>query len=67
MEKYSFIYLLVFFVKCHIDREWKKMNKIKLNSFCGDQTCEPIKMYVSRMRVALIIDYLMNITKQLLI
>ena len=43
------------------------MNKIHLESFWHDQTGEPIKISVLRMRVALMSFYRMNITKKLLI
>ena len=43
------------------------MNIIQLKSFWHDQTCEIIKMSVSRMRVALMMFYGMNITKKVLI
>ena len=39
------------------------MNKIHLESFWHDQTHEPIKISVLRMRVAFMMFYRMNITK----
>ena len=43
------------------------MNIIQKKSFWHDQTYVPIKISVSRMRVALIMFYRMDITKKLLI
>ena len=43
------------------------MDKIQLNSFWHDQTYGPIRIYVLRMRVALMMFYMMNITNKLLI
>ena len=45
----------------------KNMNIFHFKSFWRDQTCEPIKLFVSRMRVALKMFYLINITIKLLI
>ena len=42
-----------------------KMNMLK--SFWRDQRCEPIKIFLSRMRVTLKMLYWINITNKLLI
>ena len=42
------------------------MNIIQLNSFCRDQTCQPVKMSVSSMRVAAMMFYWINIPNMLL-
>ena len=45
----------------------EKMNITLLKSFWRDQTCQPIKITMSRMRVAIIMFYWMNVTNNLLI
>ena len=45
----------------------ENMNIIPLKSLWCDQTCEPIKISMLRMRVAIIMFYRMNITHNLLI
>ena len=44
-----------------------KMNIIPLKSLWCDQTCEKIKFSMSRMRVAIMMFYWMNISLNLLI
>ena len=45
----------------------EKINMTPLKSLWRDQTCEPIKISMSRMRVAIAMFYRMNITHNLLI
>ena len=45
----------------------KENNMTPLKSLWRDQTCEPIKISMSRMRVAITMFYRMNITHNLLI
>ena len=47
--------------------EREKMNITLLKSLWCDQTCKPIKISMSRMRVAIMMFYRMNITHNLLI
>ena len=44
-----------------------KINMTPLKSLWRDQTCKPIKIFMSRMRVAIMIFFRMNITPNLLI
>ena len=45
----------------------EKIKMIPLKSLWRDQTCEPMKISMSRMRVAIMMFYRMNITHNLLI
>ena len=45
----------------------EKINMTPLKSLWRDQTCEPMKISMSRMRVAIMMFYRMNITHNLLI
>ena len=65
MENYHFIYLMLFLSAILTGRE--KMNITLLKSLWCDQTCKPIKISMSRMRVAIMMFYRMNITHNLLI
>ena len=61
---------MLFIYCCVLVSHWpgkKNKNIIQLKSFWRDQKCEPIKIFVSRMRVALEMFYWMNITNKLLI
>ena len=40
----------------------EKMNMTRLKSLLCDQTCKPLKISMSRMRVAIMMFYRMNIT-----
>ena len=64
MEKNYFIYSMLFLSVILTGRE--KMNIAPLKSLWCDQTCEQIKISMSRMRVAIIMLYRMNITHNLL-
>ena len=65
MKKTHFIYLMLFLSVTLTGRE--KMNITPLESLLCDQTSEPIKIFMSRMRVALMMFYWMNATHNLLI
>ena len=65
MEKNRFIYFMLFLSVILTGRE--KMNITPLKSLRCDQTCKPIKISMSRMRVAIMMFHRMNITHNLLI
>ena len=57
--------MLFFFYVILTGRE--KINMTPLKLLRRDKTCEPIKISMSRMRVAIMMFYRMNITHNLLI
>ena len=65
MEKNHFIYLMLFLSVILTGRE--KINITPLKSLWCDQIYEPIKISLSRMRVAIMMFYRMNIIHNLLI